>query len=82
MSLDLCNVRQTANRETEELPVERASDRLANGRFSHTRRTNETDDLAFHRATELANREELEDTILDILQAVMILVKDLLRVCD
>ena len=82
VTLDLRDICQTTDRETEELPIERASDRLANGRLSHARRTNETDDLAFDRTAELANREELEDTILDVLETVVILVKNLLRVSD
>ena len=82
MTFDFGDIRQSTDRETEELPVKRASDRLANGRLSHARRTNETDDLAFDRTAELANREELEDTILDVLETVVILVKNLLRVSD
>ena len=82
MSLDLRNVRETSNRETEELPVERASDRLANRRLSHTRWTNETDDLALNRTPELADSQEFQDAVLDILEAIVVLVENLLRIRD
>lgn len=80
--LDLRNIRQAADRETEELPVERASDRLANRCLSHTRRADETNDLAFDCSAELANCEELEDTVLDILETVMVLIENFLRIRD
>lgn len=51
MTLNLRNVRQPANRESEELPPESPSDRLANRRLAHTWRTGQANDLALHAAT-------------------------------
>ena len=82
MTLDLRDVCKPSNGETEELSVERTSNRLADGRLANTRRTNKTNDLAFHGPAKLANCEEFKNTILDVLQPVMILVKDLLSMSD
>ena len=76
------NVREAANRKSEELSIESASNRLANGRLANTRRTDEADDLALDRATKFSNREELENTVFHVLQTVVIFVKDLLRMGD
>lgn len=74
MTFDLCNVRKATNGETEELPIECASDRLADGGFPDTGRTHETDDLTLDRTSELADRKELQDAVLDVLQAIMVFV--------
>ena len=82
MTLDLRHVRQATNREAEELPVESPSDRLANRRLSDTWGTDETDDLALNRTAELADSKELQDSVLDVLQPVVVLVEDTLGVGD
>ena len=80
MTLDLRHVRQAADREAEELPVESTSDRLANRCLSDTRGTDETDDLALNRTSELADGEEFQDAVLDVLESVVVLVEDALGV--
>ena len=80
MTLDLRDIRQTSHREPEELPVECTSDRLADGSFTDTRRTSKTDDFAFDSTPKLADSEELQDTVLDVLQTIVVLIKNLLRV--
>ena len=80
VTLDLRNIRQTSHREPEELPVKCASDRLADGGFANTRGTCKTDDFAFDGTPKLADSEELQDTVLNVLQAVVVLIKNLLRV--
>ena len=82
MSLDLCDIRQTTNREAEELPVKCTSNRFANGRLANTRRSSEANNLALNGATQFAYGQKLENTILDILQAIVVLVEDLLSMSD
>ena len=80
VALDLRDVCETSNGEAEELPVQRTSDRLADGSLANTRRTHKTYDLALNRATQLADRKELQNAVFDILQAIVVLVKHLLGV--
>ena len=82
MSFYLRYVCQATDGEAEELPVQSTSDRLANGRLANTRRTDKADDLAFDCTAELANSEELQNTILDVLETVVVLIKDRLSVGD
>lgn len=67
VTLNLRYVRETTNRKPEELAVEGASDRLADGCLADTRRTDKTDDLAFDCTTKLTDGEELKDAVLDVL---------------
>lgn len=82
MTLDLRHIRQTTNGEPEELTIESACDRFADGGLSNTRRTSETDDLAFDGPAKLANSEEFEDTLFDIFEAVMVVIEYLGGVSD
>ena len=67
VSLDLCDVRQAADREAEELSVESACDGLADGCLAYTGGTDQADDLALDCAPKLSDREELEYAVLNIL---------------
>ncbi|RUS20284.1 hypothetical protein BC937DRAFT_95547 [Endogone sp. FLAS-F59071] len=80
--LDLGHVCQAANAESIKLAVERASNALADGSLTNARRTNQTEDFALNGAAKLAHGDELENTLLDILQAVVILVKNANRVTN
>ena len=82
MTLDLRHVRQATDGEAEELPVESPSDRLANRSLSDTRGTNETDDLAFDCTSELADSEEFQDAVFDVLEAIVIFVKSFSGMCN
>ena len=64
------------------MSVEGARDRLADRRFADTGRSNEADDLAFDCSAEFTYREEFENSVLDVFQAIMILIEDLLCMCD
>ena len=77
MPLYLRDVRQTTDRKPEELPIERASDRLANRGLANTGRTDETQNLALHGTAQLAHSQKLQNPILHVLQPVMILVERL-----
>ena len=59
VALDLRHVGQTTNGEPEELPSECASDGFTNTRLANTRRSDETEDLAFDRSAKLAYCDEL-----------------------
>lgn len=66
MSLDFSHISQTSNRESEELAVESAGDRLSDRRLSYTGRSNKANDLALDRSTQFSDGQEFEDTILDV----------------
>ena len=76
MTFDLCDVGQTSYAKAMVLSIERSGDRFSNRGFAHPGRPNKAQYFALYRASELANGDELEDTILHILQTVMILVKN------
>lgn len=82
MTLDLSDVGQTSNGEPEEFALQSSSDRLPDRGLSNTRRTNETDDLPFHGSAKLSDSQELQNSVLYILQSVMVLVQDLMGVGD
>lgn len=82
MPLDLGHIRQTANRESEELSVQRTRDGLSYARLPNTWWTNETDDLTLDGAAELAHSEKLEDAVFDVRESVVILVEDFDGVLD
>jgi hypothetical protein len=74
VTLDFSDVGQPTNRETEELTIESTSNRFTDTSFANTRRTNEADNFTFNGTSELAYGQEFQDTILDILQTIMIFV--------
>ena len=82
MSLDLRYICETTHRETEELSVQSAGDRLANRSLSDTGWAYKTDDLAFNSSSKLADGQEFKNTIFHVLETVMILVKHFLCMCD
>jgi hypothetical protein len=65
-----------------ELPVQSSRYTLSNTSLSNTGRTDHTYDLSFYRPPQLADRQELEDSVLDILETIMILVEHLDGVLD
>lgn len=82
VTLDFRNVGQTSNGEAEELAVQSTGDRLADRRLTNTRGPNQANDFALDGATKLPDSEELQDAILDVLEAVVILVQNGQRVRD
>ena len=65
-------------RNPHKFPIQRLSDWFPNTRFSYTRRPYKTQDLALHRIFQLAYRDELQDSVLDIIHAVVMVIKNLL----
>lgn len=59
VTLDLRYIGQTTNGEPEELPSECASDGFTNTRLANTRRSDETEDLAFNRSAKFTYCDEL-----------------------
>ena len=82
VTLDLRDICETAYREPEELPDQSASNGLSNGGLANTRGADQANDLALYGPPKLADREELQDTVLDILETVMVLIENFLRIRD
>ena len=82
MSPDLGLVPNAAKRHSDEPATERPGNRPAEGRLADTRRADETEDRAIELANEGEHRDEIEDTVLHFLEAVVILVEDPASVLD
>ena len=76
------DVAQTADGEAEKLAVQRARDTLADARLANARRAHHGDDLALRGAAQLADGDELQDALLDVVQAVVVRVQHLARLGD
>ena len=78
MAADLRLVAHAAERQPDELAVHRARDRLGQRGLADARRAGEGEDRRLRLLDERADGEELEDAVLDLLEAVVVLVEDLL----
>ena len=76
VAADLGLVAHAAERDADELAAERARDRAAERGLADAGRADEAEDRALHVVLELAHREVLEDALLHLLEAVVILVED------
>ncbi|KAI6759228.1 hypothetical protein HG530_009908 [Fusarium avenaceum] len=74
VTLDLSNIRETTDTESVVLAVQSTGNRLSNTCLTHARRSDKAKNFAFNSTSEFANSDELQNTVLDILKAVMILV--------
>src|SRR5690606_18418434 len=79
MTADLRLVAHAAERHPDELAAERGRDRLRHRRLADPRRSDEAEDRTLHLRVELADGEVLEDALLRLLEAGVLLVEDLLR---
>ncbi len=75
MALDLGLVAHAAHREAIELPAQRLGDGAAHGGLAHPGRADQQQDGATHVALEGALGEELDDPLLDVLEAVVVAVE-------
>mmetsp|Transcript_13945 Transcript_13945/g.40701 ORF Transcript_13945/g.40701 Transcript_13945/m.40701 type:complete len:555 (+) Transcript_13945:632-2296(+) len=82
VAADLGHVLQAAHGETEEAPVQRARDALSYRRLAHARRPGQAHDLALGLALEEGHGHVLEDALLDVVEAAVVLVEDPLRLID
>ena len=78
VAADLRLVADAAERQPHELAVHGARDRLGERRLADPRRPGEGEDRRLRLLHQRADREELEDAVLDLLQPVVVLVEDLL----
>ena len=65
-----------AERDADELAVEGAGDRAAERGLADAGRPDEAEDGPLHVAAELADREELDEPLLDLVEAVVVFVED------
>ena len=82
MAADLGLVMQSAEAEPHEFAADGARDRLAKRGLAHAGRTDEAQDRALALGLQLAHGQKLEDALLDLGQAVMVLVEDAARFGD
>ena len=82
MTLDLGNIGQTSNRESIELSIQSPCDRFPDTGLSDTWRSDHTDDLSLDSASKFTDGQELQDSVLDILETIMILIEDLDSMSD
>ena len=79
VAADLRFVAHAAERQPHELAVHRARDRLGERGLADSRRAGERQDRRLRLLDQRADGEELEDAVLDLLEAVVVLVEDRLR---
>ena len=77
MTLDLSHVRQAADREAEELPVEGTGYRFSDRSLSNAWWADEADNLAFDSAAQFSDSKKFKYAVLNILESVVILVEHL-----
>ena len=76
MAADLGLVVHAAERDAGELAAERAGDAAAERGLADAGRSDEAEDRALHVGLQAADREVVEDAVLDLLEAVVVLVED------
>ena len=82
VAADLGLVTHAAERQAHELAVHRARDRLGQRGLADARRADEGEDGRLRLLDQRAHREELEDAVLDLLEAVVVLVEHLFGVLE
>ena len=80
MAADLGLVTHAAQRHAHEVAAGRLGDRLAERGLADARRADQAQDRALHLVDALLDREVLEDALLDLLEAVMVGVENVLGV--
>jgi hypothetical protein len=82
MPPDLRFVADAAERQADEFTTGRAGDRARERSLPDPWRADEAEDRPLHLLDEPAHREELEDALFDLVEAVVILVEDALGALD
>src|SRR5207237_1314104 len=82
MAANFSLVADTTERESLELASERARDRLAERGFAGPGRADEAQNRSLAIRLEFTHREKLEDALLHLLEIIMILIEDRMRVLD
>ena len=76
MAANLRLVVDAAERDADELAVEGTCDRASERGLAYAGRPDEAEDGPLHVAAELADREELDEPLFDLVEAVVVLVED------
>ena len=79
MAADLGFVPDSAERDAHELPARRLGDGLAQRCLADPGRTDQAEDGALERAGARLHRQVLQDALLDLLQAIVVVLEDGLR---
>ena len=79
MAADRRFIPDAAQTQTDILPVQAFCDGARNAGLADTRRADETDDLPLDVRSQFADGQYLKDPVFDLFQAVVVAVKDLLR---
>ena len=82
MAADLSFIPHAAQAEPDVLPVQAPCDRPGDAGLAHARRAHQADDLGLDVGGQLADGQHLEDAVLDLFQAVVVVVQDLLGLVD
>ena len=77
MTPDIGFIMDTAQRNPGHFPVQTPGNGIGNGGFSHTGRANQTDNLGRHLGRQLAYRKDLQNTLLYLFQAEMVVFQNL-----
>jgi hypothetical protein len=80
MSFNLRDIRQAPHTKPKKHPPQRPRDALPDAGLAHPRGADETDDFTLNGSAEFTDGEELEDTVFDVAQAVVVFVEDCARV--
>src|SRR5262249_7778876 len=75
-------IADAAERQADELSPGRLGDRTTQTGFADTRRTDKTEDRAARLFDQLANGQILQDSLLDLLQAMMVGFQNFMRMAD
>jgi hypothetical protein len=82
MTFDFGHICQATNREPEELTVQSPCNGLANGSLANSRWTHEANDLSLYCSPKLSYSKELQNTIFDVFESVMIFIENCGRILN
>src|SRR5262249_34903073 len=82
MPADFCFIVHAAQGDSHELASERAGNRLAKRGFPDAWRPDEAQDGALHSRLQLLHSQIVQDALFDLLQVIVILVENLMRLAD
>ena len=78
VAANLSFIVNAAQRQAHKLSIERARDRTTQRSLANSRRANQTKNRAFRFFLQLANSQRFDDSILNLLESVVIFVENLL----
>ena len=76
-TFDLGHITEATYREAKVFAVQRGGNGPANGGLAHAWGTHQAEDLAVCGSPQATDCDELQDALLDILQAIVVLIKNL-----